>query len=1267
MFTLFTFLPEQTFRFSIYDLAFSPDGSQLVIAAGNCVHVFDTSNGSHVQALRGHKENVYAVSYSKDGKRFASGSADKIVIIWTNKLEGILKYSHGDAIQCLAYNPISHQLASCSCSDFGLWSAEQKSVQKHKTGSRVTSCSWTNDGLFLALGLFTGAVSIRNKNGEEKTRIERPGGPVWSVCWNPSKEDNNDTIAVVDWGRNLSFYHLSGKQIGKDRYLGYDACCVSYFTKGDYLLVGGANKQAEIFTKDGVKVGEVGEKCNSWVWCCRAHPDSTHLAVGHNDGTIEYHQLILGTVHGLYKERYAYRDNMTDVIIHHLVTDDKVRIKCRDLVKKIAIYRQRLAVSHATVTVQLPEKIIVYELYSGDFEDMHYKVKEKINEKVDCNLLVVTTNHIVLCLEKKLQSLNFQGLKEKEWMTESPIRYIKVMGGPPSKEGLLVGLKNGQILKIFLDNSFPVNVLKIGSAVRCLDISISRSKLAVVDQSNTCLVYDLNTNELLFQEPNANSVAWNSQVEDMLCYAGNGMLNIKAGNFPAQQQKMQGFVVGFCGSKIFCLHIYSMSTIEVPQSASLYQYMEKKEFSKAYVVACLGVTESDWEALAHQALEEVNFDVAKKAFQRTRNIVYLQLINSIEKRKKRGETDNSIFLADIYAYQKKFYEAAKLYQKSGNPSSAVNMFVDLRMFDQAQLYMKGNTKNFPSNKASAIKANDYFTFKKLTGISINGFVPWQVGGRVNVTENAEFMGSEDTQDKKSLIKKKADWAKNINELRAAAEMYLSAGELIKAIDIIGENKWIDMLLDISRKTDKADKEAISLCAHYFAKHGHFVHAAEMYSKISDYQSLVQLYVNAKNWEEAFVLADKYSECRQSVYVPYAKWLAESDRFVEAQKAFHKAGEEEEAFKVLKQLTLNAVTENRFQDAGYYYWLLSQQCLENANEQLINGCEEQFKKMMDEHDQHLKKAELYYAYHSIHRYVAEPFTALLADTLFNTARFLQHELINFTPIGISKVYVLFALAKQSKNVKAYKLARYAYDKLQILRVPQHFQNSVDLGSLTVRSKPFNDYEEVLPLCYRCSTTNPLLNSQGNQCINCKQSVCFLLHLVLPLVEFFLADGIEDSEAEQSLDTEPYIMDTTKDQWQESTDGGADTMVFDDTPQKQSDDADPFTAQLLTFEQEGADYVPVTVDRETLKKMDRANVIICKHKWPKRYQYFRNLLPEMSIRQCQYCHKSKEFIQDDNHSLFAFLLQLFLPDDFEIQVLEKGFCPFCRCCPDDYTPN
>jgi len=43
-----------------------------------------------------------------------------------------------------------------------------------------------------------------------------------------------------------------------------------------------------------------------------------------------------------------------------------------------------------------------------------------------------------------------------------------------------------------------------------------------------------------------------------------------------------------------------------------------------------------------------------------------------------------------------------------------------------------------------------------------------------------------------LITKQADWAKSSNEPKAAAEMYISAGEFCKAIDIIGDHGWADM-------------------------------------------------------------------------------------------------------------------------------------------------------------------------------------------------------------------------------------------------------------------------------------------------------------------------------------------------------------------------------------------------------------------------------------------------------------------------------------------
>ncbi|XP_075570566.1 intraflagellar transport protein 122 homolog isoform X9 [Pelecanus crispus] len=1092
----------------IYDLAFKPDGTQLIIAAGNRLLVYDTSDGTLIQPLKGHKDTVYCVAYAKDG----------------------------------------------------LWSPEQKSVSKHKTSSKITCCSWTNDGQYLALGMFNGVVSIRNKNGDEKVKIERTGGassPIWSICWNPSRDERNDILAVADWGQKLSFYQLSGKQIGKDRMLNFDPCCVSYFTKGEYILLGGSDKQVSLFTKDGVRLGTIGEQ-SSWVWTCKVKPDSNYVVIGCQDGTISFYQLIFSTVHGLYKDRYAYRDSMTDVIVQHLITEQKVRIKGRELVKKIAIYKNRLA-------IQMPEKILIYELYSDDSSDMYYRVKEKIVKKFECNLLVVCSDHIILCQEKRLQCLSFSGIKEREWLMESLIRYIKVIGGPPGREGLLVGLKNGQILKIFVDNVFAIVLLKQSTAVRCLDMSASRNKLAVVDENDTCLVYDIHTKELLFQEPNANSVAWNTQCEDMLCFSGGGYLNIKASNFPVHQQKLQGFVVGYNGSKIFCLHVFSMSAVEVPQSAPMYQYLERKMFKEAYQIACLGVTDTDWKELAMEALEGLEFETAKK------------------ERKKHGENNNELFLADVYAYQGKFHEAAKLYKKSGHENLALDMYSDLRMFDYAK----------------------------------------------------DFLGSGDPKDTKMLIKKQADWAKNINEPKAAVEMYLSAGEHMKAIEISGDHGWVDMLIEIARKLDKAEREPLSKCAFYFKKLDNPGYAAETYMKVGDLKALVHLHVETHRWEEAFALSEKHPEFKDDVYVPYAQWLAENDRFEEAQKAFHKAGRQSEAVRVLEQLTHNAVVESRFNDAAYYYWMLSMQCLDIAQEN-----EQQKTEMLQKfhHFQHL--AEVYHVYHSIQRYTEEPFSFHLPETLFNISRFLLHSLTKETPLGISKVNTLFALAKQSKALGAYKLARHAYDKLQGLQIPARFQKSIELGSLTIRSKPFHDSEELVPLCYRCSTNNPLLNNLGNVCINCRQPFVFSAssYEVLHLVEFYLEDGITDEEAVALIDLEAPRSSKREDKWQEMTSDHAQSLRLDDNTDIMEDD-DPFTAKL-SFEQGGSEFVPVIVNRAVLQSMSRRDVLI--KRWPKplRWQYYRSLLPDASITMCPSC------------------FQMFHTEDYELLVLQHNCCPFCR---------
>ena len=67
----------------IYDLAFSPDGKALATCGyDRLIRLWDTATGKLVRDLKDHSDAVYAVAFSPDGKLLASGAADRAVKIW---------------------------------------------------------------------------------------------------------------------------------------------------------------------------------------------------------------------------------------------------------------------------------------------------------------------------------------------------------------------------------------------------------------------------------------------------------------------------------------------------------------------------------------------------------------------------------------------------------------------------------------------------------------------------------------------------------------------------------------------------------------------------------------------------------------------------------------------------------------------------------------------------------------------------------------------------------------------------------------------------------------------------------------------------------------------------------------------------------------------------------------------------------------------------------------------------------------------------------
>lgn len=149
---------------------------------------------------------------------------------------------------------------------------------------------------------------------------------------------------------------------------------------------------------------------------------------------------------------------------------------------------------------------------------------------------------------------------------------------------------SGAVMKVFIDNPFPIEVLKRATAILKVDVNLYRTLIATIDTAGTLIVSDLSTLETLFTLAQVKNAVFNSEVEDLLCITNlnntiavvSGLVCSSAGaniisqqensdldryyssyyggaagrvNAPeVQEQHINGIAVGFKGQKIFCLN-----------------------------------------------------------------------------------------------------------------------------------------------------------------------------------------------------------------------------------------------------------------------------------------------------------------------------------------------------------------------------------------------------------------------------------------------------------------------------------------------------------------------------------------------------------------------------------------------------------------------------------------------------------------------------------------------------------------------------------------
>eukprot|EP00162_Nutomonas_longa_P022121 comp5121_c0_seq1/m.4232 comp5121_c0_seq1/g.4232 ORF comp5121_c0_seq1/g.4232 comp5121_c0_seq1/m.4232 type:complete len:212 (+) comp5121_c0_seq1:3-638(+) len=207
-------------------------------------------------------------------------------------------------------------------------------------------------------------------------------------------------------------------------------------------------------------------------------------------------------------------------------------------------------------------------------------------------------------------------------------------------------------------------------------------------------------------------------------------------------------------------------------------------------------------------------------------------------------------------------------------------------------------------------------------------------------------------------------------------------------------------------------------------------------------------------------------------------------------------------------------------------------------------------------------------------------------------------------------------------------------------------------MTIRAKPCSDAAEMVPSCVRCDTSISLLG--GELCGSCGQQIVrsWGAFEQLPLVEFVPEDGISDTMALRYIE-----MDDTRSlggngkrggqrEWKETKSGSTNVMRMDDDDNENDaggyERVDLFAELLAKYETTGEmTKGPVVCSKDVLISMPSNEVFV--KKWPTpgmRYQYYRNLIPDISVILCVTC--------------FHFFNTL----DLEGATLQKNQCPICR---------
>jgi len=292
---------------SVSAVSFSPDGKIIASGSGeritigsgvriatgssdNTVKLWEASSGKLLRTLEGHSSDVFAVSFSPDGKIIASGSEDNTVKLWESGSGKLLRTleDHSLSVSAVSFSPDGKIIASGSEDNtVKLWESDSGkllcTLEDHSLS--VYAVSFSPDGKIIASGSEDNTVKLWEvANGKLLRTLEGHSNYVEAVSFSP----DGKIIASGSWDKTIKFWEAANGKLLRtlEGYSDYVEA-VSFSPDGNIIASGSRDNNVKLWESGSGNLLRTLEGHSYSVYTVSFSPDGKIIASGNEDNTVK--------------------------------------------------------------------------------------------------------------------------------------------------------------------------------------------------------------------------------------------------------------------------------------------------------------------------------------------------------------------------------------------------------------------------------------------------------------------------------------------------------------------------------------------------------------------------------------------------------------------------------------------------------------------------------------------------------------------------------------------------------------------------------------------------------------------------------------------------------------------------------------------------------------------------------------------------------------------------------------------------------------------